>query len=102
MPADGSPKQAIGGCYPRLFRHLAHRRQTFDLDQNLAAILDESIMFSWVSSRTGRSQPCGPRRGGKGRFMTTQTHSHESMIQPMIWLAVAFVAIIALAYFFVW
>ncbi len=34
--------------------------------------------------------------------MTTQTQSHESMTQPMIWLAVAFVAIIALAYFFVW
>ena len=34
--------------------------------------------------------------------MTTQTQSHESMIQPMIWLGVAFVAIIALAYFFVW
>jgi len=36
--------------------------------------------------------------------MTTQTQSqsHESMTQPMIWLGVAIAAIIALAYFFVW
>jgi len=32
----------------------------------------------------------------------TQSQSHESMTQLMIWLGVAIAAIIALAYFFVW
>jgi hypothetical protein len=34
--------------------------------------------------------------------MTTETQTQVNMTQPMIWLAVALVALIALAYFFVW
>ncbi len=34
--------------------------------------------------------------------MTTETQSQGSMTQPMIWLGVAIVAIIVLAYYFVW
>ncbi len=34
--------------------------------------------------------------------MTTQTQTQENMTQSMIWLGVAVVAVIALAYFFVW
>ena len=34
--------------------------------------------------------------------MTTETQTQENMTQTMIWLGAAIVAVIALAYFFVW
>jgi F0F1-type ATP synthase membrane subunit b/b' len=34
--------------------------------------------------------------------MTTETQTQQSLTQPMIWLAVAIVVIVALAYYFVW
>jgi hypothetical protein len=34
--------------------------------------------------------------------MTTETQTQGNMIQPMIWLVVAVVAIVALSYYFVW
>ena len=34
--------------------------------------------------------------------MTTETQSQASMTWPMIWLGLAVVAIIALAYYYVW
>jgi len=34
--------------------------------------------------------------------MTTETQTQGSLAQPMIWLAVGVVAIIVLAYLFVW
>jgi hypothetical protein len=34
--------------------------------------------------------------------MTTETQTQQNMTQPMIWLVVAVVVIVALSYFFVW
>ena len=58
----------------------------------------------WEGSlRTGKVPALrSPAQEERANSMTTQTQSHESMTQPMIWLGVAIVAIITLAYFFVW
>jgi hypothetical protein len=34
--------------------------------------------------------------------MTTETQTQQNITQPIIWLVVAIVVIVALSYFFVW
>jgi hypothetical protein len=43
-----------------------------------------------------------PAQEERANSMTTETQTQQNMTQPMIWLVVAIVVIVALSYFFVW
>jgi hypothetical protein len=43
-----------------------------------------------------------PAQEEKANSMTTETQTQQNITQPIIWLVVAIVVIVALSYFFVW
>ena len=66
MAAAGLPGQAARSGYPRLFRHLAHPPGFFDLDQDLTATLDESLMSRRIAEdREVPALRSPPRRKGQ-------------------------------------